>query len=89
MRDIKDVIDQIVEHVPKNNELLLQVLGHIKSDAKFVAPEDNYMWFRAHSILISNMNDIPQEDWEFEVWAIFSDQPVEKVKEQVKKYINS
>lgn len=81
-RDCCKVIDQIKEKVPNGMEKFLGDLEEVRKDAAYKAPEETIQWERLQKCLLSYIHP-PKEDWEIEIWSIFSTVPVEKIKKEL------
>lgn len=81
-RNVRDVIDQMLIHIPKEEKGLKYGLISLKEDSFFVAPENTVIWDKIYDLL-QNEIKYPQFDWEFEILSIFSTIPVEIIKPDV------
>lgn len=83
-RNCCQVIDQIKAKVPEERKFFLKDLDEVRKDAAYKAPEETIQWERLHRCLLSEIFP-PNEEWEIEIWSIFSTVPVERIKEDLKK----
>lgn len=86
-RDLNETIDTIINVIPKDKDLLITILNNLKN-AKIESfiESQAFAWDALRDNLIKNMGLVPEEEWEYQVWSIFSDQPIEDVKTQVEEY---
>ena len=85
-RECAEVIKQMLEIVPKENQPLIDDLMWYYNDASYKAPEDIIQWERTSDTLKKHMVN-PKEDWEFQVLSIFSTVSFEEIKEYYKPII--
>jgi hypothetical protein len=86
MRNICDVIDQIIKVVPSTEKGLLNDLDYVKQKSMYKAPEAMYeCWLELQFILTTNLPSIPIQEWHFEIVSIFSTRPVKEIKKFYKK----
>lgn len=76
---IKYWLDCMLKFGCTRTQLLLSHVGY--SDK---APEETIQWERLQRCLLSEIFP-PNEEWEIEIWSIFSTVPVERIKEDLKK----
>jgi len=82
MRDLTNVINDIIEVIPKSKECIVSTLEDIKDSVGFSAPELMYMWWEeTHDALIDCISENPTEDWEYQAWSIFTTKSVEELKD--------
>lgn len=82
-RNCCEVIDQMVEEIPKDQTKLLKDLEWNREDASFKAPEENLQWQRTMGTLQKNLPE-PKEEWEFKILSIFTTKPIKELKEVFK-----
>jgi hypothetical protein len=71
-RELKDVIDRMLEHVPEEEWVLVDELRRIRTESEYVAPEAKAdVWQRTHRVLATAIGE-PTKSWEIEVTEIFS-----------------
>ena len=81
MRDLTNVINKIIEIVPKSEEDIVLTLEDIKGSISFSAPELMYMWWEeTHDALIDCISENPTEDWEYQAWSIFTTKSIKELK---------
>lgn len=81
-RDIKNVIDRMLTHVPKEEKGLKYRLLAQKEDAVFTAPENPIRWEKVSEILEDEIK-YPEYNWQFEVLSIFTTLSIEELKGHV------
>ena len=74
-----DVIDQMINIIPKENTQLIQDLQWNHIDASYKAPEETIQWYRTSETLRKHIPN-PKENWEFDVLSIFTTEPVDEIK---------
>jgi hypothetical protein len=73
MRNLSDVIDQILEVIPKRrNTSFIHALKDIQSSVKFAAPEMHSFWWNQCYEILSEETPNPTGGWKKEVENIFS-----------------
>ena len=91
MRNISEVIDQMISKVPQDNSKIILLLEKIKEDVSFTAPEAMFIRWRQVSLILQGEMSNPTENWQYEVLSIFSTEPFEEIKsfyERKKNEIN-
>lgn len=85
-RDCGLVITEMLTKIPKtkDNVDLIEALDWNREDASYKAPEETLQWQRTQQTLIKYI-PIPKEEWQFEVFSIFTALPIEVVKILVQK----
>ena len=78
-RDCSRVISEMIDKIPANKKDIINALLWNYQDAKLKAPEDTVQWLRTHETLRKYI-PTPKEEWEFEVYSIFTKRPVEILK---------
>lgn len=73
MRDLTDVIDQIITVVPENQTSLIMELKDRKDSCFYTAPEAIvYRWGEVAKILYEELGDPPfDDDWKGEVLSVW------------------
>lgn len=85
MRDLSKVLNDILNVIPKPEEDLIISLCKIRESVRYSAPELIGMWWdEVHSILMSYITENPIQDWQYEVWSIFTTKSVDELKELLK-----
>jgi hypothetical protein len=80
MRNIVEVIDQMILKIPSTEVNLIKGLNKIKNSANYTAPElMQGRWYQVSSALSQSFKP-PEEDWQFEVLSIFSTKSVGEIK---------
>ena len=86
-RNCCEVINQMLEKIPADKVEFIKDLEWNYEDASCKAPEETIQWDRTSRTLIKHMSEIPKEDWEIEVFSIFSMLSVEQIKKEIKNLI--
>jgi hypothetical protein len=82
MRNIVEVINQIITVVPLQEPDLIRKLEKLTEDSWYQAPESNLYWFKLHDVLMGYIDyKNIQNLWEFQVFSIFSTMRLEEVIE--------
>jgi hypothetical protein len=79
MRNIVEVINNILYHTPSNETDFIRELCIYQEDALFRPPEDNNnhrVWKEVHVDLYAHIYP-PTESWHWEVWSEFTGVSVE------------
>lgn len=66
-----DVINDIIQAVPATEEKLIADLNFALGFAALRAPEQKEQWDKLFSVL-NKYIEIPEKDWEFKVYEIFT-----------------
>lgn len=87
MRNLIDVIDEMVEHIPEERTSFIQGMERIREDQlKWTAPESNVRWEEVAELLsYETLSTKPTEDWKFKVQSIWTCRPIEDLKEAADK----
>jgi hypothetical protein len=72
MRNIVEVIDEILVAAPAGCVDLVTELEKIQDSASYRAPELAYLDWQKLSVALMDNIGIPKKDWELEVLSIFS-----------------
>lgn len=90
MRNIVEIINNIIEHIPtENNELLIMHLISVADDSVYRAPELKYMSWVDLSQELNEYIGEPKEEWHFEVFSILTTVSVEQLKQELEIYNES
>lgn len=79
MRNLIEVIDEMLKVIPKDEGILRGNLEYCKDSQAYRAPEDMIGWKIIHEILSKTIFPV-KEDWQWEVWSIWSTKSVEELK---------
>lgn len=79
MRNLIEVIDEMLKVIPENEEVLRNDLEYHRDSQSYKAPEDMIEWKLTHKTLSEAMFPV-KEDWQWEVWSIWSTKSVEELK---------
>lgn len=72
MRNICDVIDEMVLFIPENENSLVRQLEKLRYSASFSAPEmQSFWWNEVASVLENYIPDI-DEEWKIQIGIIFN-----------------
>lgn len=80
-RDCWQVIQSMIEQIPKDKEDFIKDLQWNYNDAIYKAPEETLQWQRTMNTLIKHIPK-PLEDWEFKILNIFTTKSVEELKKE-------
>lgn len=80
MRNIRYVIEQIVQATPKNQENFIKRLYKISADSMCQAPESTAYWEKLQECLWEYIGYIPRKEWEWEVCSIMTTMSVEELE---------
>lgn len=83
MRNLIDIIAQMLVVVPESEKQIRTELLDIQDSQKFRAPEDMVGWYQASKILQSFTFNKRTPRWKLEVCSIFSTQPIEEIEKEV------
>ena len=85
MRNIQEVIDEMLAAIPETETKLIKYLNTAKLNIAYQAPESIIPFERVQAILAEEMQ-IPSKEWHYQVCSIFSTIPVEKLNKMVQEY---
>jgi hypothetical protein len=80
MRNLDEVIDQMILKISDTETGLIQELNRIKNSAAYTSPELIHRRWNEVSFVLKEFIITPRKDWQFEVLSIFSTKPVEEIK---------
>lgn len=83
MRNIKEVIDKIINEIPTDLKDLIDALNRLKIDTNLRAPElDFENWNELHDIIFSYINIDNQYlmDYELNIISIFTTKSISEIK---------
>lgn len=83
MRNLIDVIAQMLVVVPKSEKQIRTELLDIQDSQKFRAPEDMIGWYQVSALLQGFEFNKKTPRWKLEMCSIFSTQPMEKILKEV------
>ena len=86
MRNLVNVINEMVENIPESEIDLIKELERIKSDQiQWTAPESMVRWEEVSYALQDYLyNPKPTKEWQFKILSIWSTKSIEEVKEYEK-----
>lgn len=88
-RDCQAVIREILRVIPPSfTSALVRDLNWNLEDAAFKAPEETIHWERTCETLEKWISP-PKEEWEFQIWSIFTTKSVEELKAVIEKEKNT
>lgn len=79
MRNLIDVIDEMLKVIPESEEALRNELEYHKDSQAYRAPEDMIQWKLTHASLANAIFPV-KEDWQWEVWSVWSTKSIEELK---------
>lgn len=79
MRNLIDVINEMLKVIPESEEALRKDLEYHKDSQSYRAPEDMIQWKLTHKSLVEHMFPV-KEDWQWEVWSVWSTKSIEELK---------
>lgn len=84
MRNIVEIINNIIDHIPtENNELLIMHLISVADDSAYRAPELKCMSWVDLSQELNEYIGEPKEEWHFVVFSILTTLSVEQLKQEL------
>lgn len=93
MRNLIDVIDEMLSVIPKREESLIYFFEDIKESQKFRAPEDMTGWWQISDELghiLNEIEDIPKflrrikiPEWKLKLFSIFSTDLLDEIKKDI------
>lgn len=86
MRNLIDVINQLLSVIPKSEEQIRNELLDIQDSQKFRAPEDMIGWYQVSEILQNFTFNKTTPSWQLKMCSIFSTQPLEEIKREIYQY---
>ena len=75
-RELTEVIDEMIKHIPQAWEDLSKTLKGIRDSARFSPPEGMGMWWEQATEALEDEIGRPTESWQMRVGAIFSGRPI-------------
>ena len=76
MRNIKEVIDQMLGVIPIDKDRLRVILKRHKESASLAPPEGQYLWWQETQLVLNEEIDItkqPFNEWQQKVFDIWTD----------------
>lgn len=83
MRNLIDVINEMLEVVPKGQEQIISYLKDIQDSQKYRAPEDMIGWYQISELLQGFEFNKKTPIWQLKMCSIFSTQPLEKILKEL------
>lgn len=83
MRNLKDVINEMLKVIPENEIHLISSLEKIKKDQIYRAPENTVGWELVSEELELIDLDLDSEYWKFKIFSIFSTMSIEDIKKEL------
>lgn len=83
MRNLIDVINQLLSVVPRSEKQIRNELLDIQDSQKVRAPEDMIGWYQVSYILNTFEFNKKTPRWQLEMCSIFSTQPMEEIEREV------
>lgn len=72
MRELGNVIDEILSHIPLEHEGLISHLKSYKESSLYAPPEGQGIWWRHTALTLYEIIPVPTEPWELRVAEIFN-----------------
>lgn len=82
-RNLAEVIDAMVLHIPKSETDTLAALASIRSSVLYAAPEMMQTWWREIQVVLQEEIGTPDVDWKIHVAAHFSNISFEQMKKHL------
>lgn len=83
MRNLKDVINEMLDVIPNTEGYLIARLKSIRNDQIYRAPEDTVGW----ELVSEELQSIPlypnSEYWKLKIFSIFSTMSIEDIKKEL------
>lgn len=79
MRNLIDVINEMLKVVPKKEKQIISYLEDIQESQKYRAPEDMIGWYQVSKMLQGFEYNKKTPMWKLEMCSIFSTQPMEQI----------
>jgi hypothetical protein len=79
MRNLIDVINEMLNDVPKKEKQIISYLKDIQDSQKYRAPEDMIGWYQVSEMLQGFEYNKKTPMWKLEMCSIFSTQPMEQI----------
>lgn len=86
MRNLIDVINEMLKVVPKKEEYIISCLKDIQDSQKCRAPEDMIGWHQVSELLQEFEFNKKTPMWQLKMCSIFSTQPLEEILKELGKY---
>lgn len=83
MRNLKDVINEMLDVIPNTEGHLIAILKSIRNDQIYRAPEDTVGWELVSEELELIDLDLDSEYWKFKIFSIFSTMSIEDIKKEL------
>lgn len=84
MRELINVLNEIINTIPKTETVILHRLDNLKGSVLCTAPELMHeWWYRTHDVLTENVPEKPTEDWQWKILSIFSTRTVDELKKDL------
>lgn len=83
MRNLIDVINEMLKVVPKEQEQIISYLKAIQDSQIYRAPENMIGWYQVSEMLQEFEFNKKTPMWQLEMCSIFSTQPLEEIKKEI------
>lgn len=86
MRNLIDVINEMLKVVPKKEEQIISYLKDIQDSQKCRAPEDMMGWYQVSELLQEFEFNKRTPMWQLKMCSIFSTQLLEEILKELDRY---
>lgn len=93
MRNLIDVIDEMLSVIPEKERDLISFFEDVKESQRVRAPEDMTGWWQISDelgIMLNEFDDIPKllrrifiPEWKLKLFSIFSTQSLDEIKNEI------
>jgi hypothetical protein len=93
MRNLIDVIDEMLSVIPEKEKDLIAFFKDVKESQRVRAPEDMTGWWEISDelgIMLNEFDDIPKllrriliPEWKLKLFSIFSTQSLDEIKNEI------
>ena len=85
MRNLVNVIDEMLKLVPKKEKQIISYLEDIQDSQKYRAPEDMIGWYQVSEMLQKFEYNKKTPMWKLKICSIFSTQPLKEILKELDK----
>ena len=83
MRNLIDVINEMLKVVPKKEKQIISYLEDIQDSQKYRAPEDMIGWYQVSTLLQGFEFNKKTPMWQLKMCSIFSTQSLEEILKEL------